>query len=407
MTTCSRITAILCAAMMLFSVAACSSQSSAPDSAASGSPQTASSSSADSSAETTTNTIEGSRPMTAYSVKLLGRTYASPDGSLWMGLSGTGAELEYTGSKLSVTLKGYKTSSDKAARVGIYVNGQLQNDLLTSEKEQTIDIQGKGSTPVNVKIIKLSECTSSCCAITAVDTHGGEIKKAADGQHRIEFIGDSITCGYGVDDQDLTHGFSTATEDCTKSYAFKTAQALKADYSLVSYSGYGIVSGYSENGVKRSDLTVPQYYESYGFTETGGFGTQNPSKIKWDFSSFVPEVIVVYLGTNDSSYTNMQEEKVNEYTECYVDFLKQIRSKNAGAKIICTLGTMGYDLNGAMVKAAEQYTEQTGDKNITTLDLPLQDIVLDGVAVNGHPTEKTYDKAASVLCEKIKSEMGW
>lgn len=49
----------------------------------------------------------------------------------------------------------------------------------------------------------------------------------------MEFIGDSITCGYGVDDPDKEHHFKTATEDVTKAYAYKTALALNADYSMV------------------------------------------------------------------------------------------------------------------------------------------------------------------------------
>lgn len=56
---------------------------------------------------------------------------------------------------------------------------------------------------------------------------------------------DSITCGYGVDDEDRSHQFSTKTEDATKAYAYKTAQLLNADYSLVSYSGHGVVLGYT------------------------------------------------------------------------------------------------------------------------------------------------------------------
>ena len=55
------------------------------------------------------------------SVKLLGRTYAAQDGKIWMGLSGTGVELEYSGKKLSVTLRGDCSDTDKMPRIGVYV----------------------------------------------------------------------------------------------------------------------------------------------------------------------------------------------------------------------------------------------------------------------------------------------
>lgn len=339
--------------------------------------------------------------------KLLGRTYRSDDGSLWLGLSGTGAEFEFTGDKLSVVLKGSAAEADNAARVGIFVDGNRESDVCLDAAEKTVDISGKGSTPVTVRIVKLSECLSSCCEIVSVDAHGGSIKKTDDKQRRIEFIGDSITCGYGVDDADLSHGFSTATEDCTKSYAYKTAQLLDADHSLVSFSGYGVVSGYTPTGDRASDKLVMPYYDKYGFSESGGFGTKKPSEIQWDFSRFKPDVIVVYLGTNDSSYTVYQQGRDKEYTAEYIGLLKTVRSKNPDAKIICTLGTMGTLLVPAMHEAVSQYSAQTGDNNIATLDLPLQDTQKDGCVIQSHPSAVTHDKAASLLSDKIRSEMGW
>ena len=68
---------------------------------------------------------------------------------------------------------------------------------------------------------------------------------------------------------------------------------------------------------------------------------------------------------------------------------------------------MGDLLNGRMQDAVRQYSQETGDSNITVLELPLQDMQADGVTINGHPSEKTYDKAAALLTEKIKTEMGW
>ncbi|MGO4271005.1 hypothetical protein AB4Z22_14345 [Paenibacillus sp. TAF58] len=49
--------------------------------------------------------------------------------------------------------------------------------------------------------------------------------------------------------------------DVTKTYAYKTAAALQADYSVVAYSGHGIVSGYTGNGEKNTGLLVPNNYD--------------------------------------------------------------------------------------------------------------------------------------------------
>ncbi|MDR3625611.1 MAG: hypothetical protein P4L45_02195, partial [Ignavibacteriaceae bacterium] len=55
-------------------------------------------------------------------------------------------------------------------------------------------------------------------------------------ERRIEFIGNSITCGYGVEGENGNCTFSLETENASMSYAGMTARALNADYSLVAYS---------------------------------------------------------------------------------------------------------------------------------------------------------------------------
>ncbi len=339
-------------------------------------------------------------------VKLLGRTYLADDGKIWLGLSGTGVDFEYTGDKLSLFMIGNPTGRDNGSRVGVYVDGERVKDMIVTGDAEIFDIDGKGSTPVNVKIVKLSECPQSCCGIVKINPNGGTVKAAADKPHKIEIIGDSITCGYGVDENDPLSHFTTPTEDCTKSYSIKTAELLNADYSLVSFSGYGIVSGYTESGNKVADSLVPLYYEKYGFTYGAGFGAKKPQDMDWDFSKFVPDAVVINLGTNDSTYAK-NDERREEYKQGYISFLKTIRSKNPNARIFCTLGIMGTSLNKTMHEAAEAYTAETGDNNISVFDFPEQNGNADGLAADYHPSEKTHTKSAEMLAEFIKKEMGW
>ncbi len=386
--------AIVCGAVMLTALAGCG-DSSVKESSGSAEKQQS-------------QTQKGEVKSSMNSVKKLGRTYSAEDGSLWLGLSGTGAEFDFTGTRLTVTLQGNAPNGqNNIARAAVFVDGECKSDLLVRSGSQQIEIEGKGSESVNVRIIKLSESQFSCCGITDIDAHGGTVSPAAEKARKIEFIGDSITCGYGVDDTDLSHGFTTASEDCTKSYAIKTAQLLGADHSLVSYSGYGVISGYTDDGEKSADRTVGTLYEKYAGTEDSGFDGIDPSKLDWDFNGFVPQVIVINLGTNDSSYTGSDSARQQEFVQGYIGLLKQVRAKNPAAKIFCVLGTMGDLLCGSVKEAAAQYSARTGDTDIVTFDLPVQDIENDGAAINYHPTEKTYDKAAKLLSEKIRSEMGW
>ena len=57
-------------------------------------------------------------------VRPLGRTYFLND-MLWMALSGSGAELRFSGKRAEITLKGDQVALGETdyARIGIYVNG--------------------------------------------------------------------------------------------------------------------------------------------------------------------------------------------------------------------------------------------------------------------------------------------
>ena len=228
--------------------------------------------------------------------KLIGRTF-SKDGALWLGLSGTGVEFVFTGKSLIITVKGDEIAApgneDSYSRIAVYADGKRVLDEIVDIQEKTFDVLNfEEKTTAKVRIIKLSEAAMSSSAVEIETDDGARIEPTAEKAHKIEFIGDSITCGYGVDDEDENHQFSTSTEDVTRTYAYKTAKALNADYSMFSASGYGIISGYTEEDVPKTEETIPQFYESMGFSR-GSFGGKKPQDIKWDFGSFVPEVIVI------------------------------------------------------------------------------------------------------------------
>ena len=344
-------------------------------------------------------------------VKKIGRTYLAPDGTLWLGHTDSGIEFTFTGTSASVTLTGDKNAptewgKDNYARYAVYVDGERVSDDLMTEASRTVEICSSDTEKeTTVKILKISETTNSTLGIKSVDvTSIGDIAPTAEKKLKIEFIGDSITCGYGVDDEVKEHHFSTSTEDGTKTYAFKTAEALDADYSMVSFSGHGIVSGYTTQGKAVTEQRVSNFYAKVGrsYGPSADFSLQD---IEWDFRSFVPDVVVINLGTNDASYTGGSLELMREYTDGYIEFLGQVRENNPDAYILCTLGIMGNTLYTDMEAAVIEFSENTGDEKVGTLLFDVQSAE-DGYAADWHPTEATHAKAAEKLTEKIKEIVG-
>lgn len=346
-------------------------------------------------------------------VKALGRAYyENSSESLWMTFSATGAEFEFYGTEASISFYGDNTAmkmggdKNSQARVAVYVNGERVLDEMLNQMESTFSVYTAQEPEwVTVKVVKLSESANSTCGIKAINVKAiGDVRPTQEKDYLVEIIGDSITCGYGVDDEVKENHFSTITEDATKTYGYIAAETLGIDYSLVSFSGFGVLSGYTSNGEGPNTVgTLPQYYDKIGMSYVG-YRSFMAADFEWSFTR-QPDVVVINLGTNDSSYTGSDAGKKADFEASYVEFLRLIRSKNPNATILCTLGIMGDNLCANIENAAKTYTEETGDSNIRTMRFDVQS-ASDGYAADWHPTHATHKKAAEKLAAELKAILG-
>ncbi len=352
---------------------------------------------------------------TKENVKILGRAkYMEEADALWFGLTDAGVEFKFTGTTavLNIAADSAASSDGSPARIAIYADGELYKDTTTLITPRDYEVKFDESGEHTVRMMKLSECPNGTLRINEIKTDSEKIEPTAAAEKKIEFIGDSITCGYGVDG--TSGGFSTKTEDGSKTYAYKAAQKLDADYSMVSFSGYGIISGYSNNGKRSTQQCVPDYYGKLG-NSWGSFGDgKYIQKEDWDFSEYVPDLVVVNLGTNDASYissikndNDLKESEKLAFTDTYEAFIGQIREANPGAEILCTLGIMGQDLCPQVEAAVNNYKTNTGDEHVNFLKFNVQDTDKNGVGIDWHPAPQSHIDAAYELLNKIHELYGW
>lgn len=348
-------------------------------------------------------------------VKYLGRTLYQ-DGVLWLALSGSGIEFDYSGTDLLVTVLGDDNvvSGVEQARIAIYIDDTRVIDEMIVTPQKTYSVIENGVAAGNslsgenladtkhcIRIIKLTEAPMSVFGIKELLVNNdASLNPTADKALKLEFIGDSITCGYGVDDEDLSHAFSTKTEDVTKAYAYLAARTLDADYSMVSYSGHGVYSGYTEGDERYVDELVPPYYPLVGYSR-GTVNGKRVTAVDWNFSSYVPELIVINLGTNDDSYCRDVPKRQEEFVIYYKNFLKLVHEKNPNAYLLCTYGLMNTRLTPFIEKAVSLYTEETAHSRISFLPLPMQ-TEADGYVVDYHPHPDTHKKAAKIVSDRIR-----
>lgn len=344
--------------------------------------------------------------MTTDKVKHIGRTKMIKD-TLWFSLSGTGVEFNFQGKKCTFVLRSDSIYNEDMhqARFAVYVNDTMVvDDVMNCEEKEVCAIDSDEETKCTIRLIKLSESSDSTMGIKdIVCDEEALISPTEKKKLAIEFIGDSITCGYGVDGT-LEDTYSTHNENVTKAYAYLTAQTLDADYSMVSYSGHGIISGYTDNGEKVAHQLVPPYYKKLGNSYGTFDGGMAPKDVEWDFGGFTPDIVVINLGTNDTSYARDNEERCREYVMEYCKFLTVVREKNPQAYILCVLGLMGQELCDYVKQTVDRYREESKDTRIASLKLSVQPEE-NGVVVDYHPTYESHMQASEEVVKFIREEI--
>lgn len=291
-------------------------------------------------------------------------------------------------------------------RFAVRMDGQKVMDARMTATDAMVTIfNGSEKLDTEIRLIKLSEGTQSLMALREIITDG-QIEPLPPKKLKIEFIGDSITCGFGVEGKSEEEPFTTATENAEKAYALLTAQALDADAVLTCFSGHGIVSGYTDDpAVQNTTSLVPPWYEKECHSDFRLPSGRTAGQIRRDFSAFQPDYIVVNLGTNDLSWCKENSWRCGLFQAGYVYFLKMVRRNNPKARILCTLGLMGTGLNSRMQAAAEEYCRETGDGQIRLLMLEEQNAARDGYGSLFHPNEITQRLMAGKVTEAIRTWM--
>ncbi|HEA29479.1 MAG TPA: GDSL family lipase [Leeuwenhoekiella sp.] len=162
--------------------------------------------------------------------------------------------------------------------------------------------------------------------------YGVEAKKIASFDPKtvatIEFIGDSITCGFGADTENIPcdTGEWYDQHNAYLAYGPRAARTLDADYRLSSVSGMGMYRNWNDED------TAPVMGDVYATTYLDG----NDSK-KWDFSGKTPDLVSIALGTNDLSDGDGEKERKafdpEKYTSAYINFVQRIFDRSPNTKL--------------------------------------------------------------------------
>lgn len=316
---------------------------------------------------------------TTKGIKILGERMLSSESQINCDWTCSGIEftLDSAGGSLTV-----KASSDKPCYFRAYVDGVAWSSA-SGSVHYTVDGESEMKLPAipkgthTIRIIKVSGHTLARAELKEMTFYGTVSETApAKNDTYIEFIGDSISCGWGVLDSKNQDGTYTG-QDGSMAYPYLISKELNADYSITALSGQGLV--FSGTG-------MPNMTDGYLLCSPLRDGNT-----AYEFERKA-DAVVINIGTNDYS-KNIPEA---EFKAAYKALIETIREKNgADCKIICLYNTMNDTFSSAITDVCRQLGGQAGGVYCYKLNR----------ANSGHPTSSENLAYVKVIKEVISNAL--
>jgi hypothetical protein len=310
--------------------------------------------------------------------------------------SGSNINLNFKGSEISAILKDADTANYYNVIVDDKVVSKIQLDTL---KRTYLLATGLSNGNHKIQLFKRTEWDKGTTSFYGFETNEDTKlqPKSNPKKRKIEFYGNSITCGYAIEDYSPNDSEAGHFENNYLTYAALTARHYEAQYSCIARSGIGItVSWHPEIMPEMYDLTNPR-----------------DEKSKWDFNKYTPNIVVINLLQNDSWLVNMTDNdqfKIRFGTkaptedfiiDAYEKFVKSIRLKYPKAHIICVLGNMDITKEGSPWPSyVTKAVSKINDKKIYTHFFKFKNSM-------GHPKVEEQKQMATSLIAFIDQTIKW
>ena len=208
-------------------------------------------------------------------------------------------------------------------------------------------------------------------------------------KRKIEYIGDSITAGTGMDLSAIPcdEGQWYEQHNAYMSYGPLTSRALDAQWQLTAVAGIGITKSCCNMGIVMPDVVDKMYLRE--------------NKMPWDFSRYQPDVVTICLGQNDGVVDSTL------FCSAYVKFISNVRMHYPKADIICLTSPMAnITLNVMLQKylsGITAYANAKGDKKVYKYFFSKR--YHNGCG--GHPDMAEHAQIADELTAYIKQVEHW
>jgi lysophospholipase L1-like esterase len=206
---------------------------------------------------------------------------------------------------------------------------------------------------------------------------------------KIEFIGNSITCGTGSDLSAVPCGKGEWHDqhNAYLAYGPLVARALNAQWHLSAVSGIGLVRSCCDMGI-----VMPEVFDKIN---------QRANSLAWDFARYQPDVVTITLGQNDGVQDSAK------FCGAYVAFIKVVRSKYPKAHLVCLTSPMA---DAKLMAVLQRYltgvvsaVQASGDQAVSKFFYSRRY----NSGCDNHPDLAEHQLIANELGAYLQSTLGW
>jgi lysophospholipase L1-like esterase len=338
-------------------------------------------------------------------IAVMGRVDTTNPTRIRIGYPGVTFRLRFEGSSIAM-----RASTDSANNIfAVIVDGSAPRSVRLASGENEITLADDLSAGEHsIDVVRQTETWLGVATILGFRLAPGAKLLTPNPwpQRRMLFIGDSVTCSEAMDrspdgkyDPTAAWKKDRATSwNAYQSYGMRLGRTFDAQVHLVCYGGRGLLRDYRN---RRDVLNAPQFFDLAVPDETDA-----PA---WRHSTYIPDVVVISIGTNDFTLGIPTFPDHAEWVATYVRFVYAIRAAYPSAHIVLTDGSLVNDndparpqktvLNSYLLEIAARVTDRR--VHIFTSRHYTGDLS------DGHPTAEQHAAMARDLEPAIRAAVGW
>ena len=336
-------------------------------------------------------------------IRWLGRhAYQTATNANYFYFTASGFEVKFYGTELQAELVTGSNAAGKQPHLIVLIDGETNPEngtlIVMDQTKKTYTLATDLTEGVHtVRVLKRSESIDSLTGLSKVVTDGYFMDADSLKSRKIEVIAASSSAGFGNLAANSNEAKTTQNSDGLRAYAYLAARMVDAEINIFSASGWPLLKGpWTANN------NIPSAYDYVNVY----------SAISWDHENYVPDVVIINLGTNDWSYittlgTAERAAAILAFEDAYVSFIGRIHTLHPNAIIVIAYGLMNetniYTPTLNVVQKA-----QTAYPNLNLFSIQLPSVnAAEGIGSSNHPSLATHIRAGEMLAESLSVWLDW